>query len=44
MIAVDFIRYKLLLVRVGVKHIAKGFILGYYNRTKLIHNLYTYYR
>jgi hypothetical protein len=38
MIAVDFIRYKLLLVRVGVKHIAKGFILGYYNRTKLIHN------
>ena len=44
MIAVDFIRYSFFLVRVGVNHIAKGFILGYYNRTKLIHNLYTYYR
>jgi hypothetical protein len=38
MITVHFIRYKLLLVRVGVKRIAKGFILGYYDRTKVIHN------
>lgn len=38
MITVYFIRYKLLLVRVRFKHIAKGFILGYYDRTKLIHN------
>jgi hypothetical protein len=38
MITVHFMRCKLLLVRVGVKRIAKGFILGYYDRTKVVHN------